>query len=372
MQVGLNISEKRQSREVQLLIMNALENSGDAIGMADPLGNHFYQNRAFTGLFEYTPEELSIAGGPRELYADRDVAGEVFEKISHGGSWNGEVAMVSRGGRRFPVLLRADAIKDVSGNIIGLIGIHRDITESKRADEKLKKHERELSNNRKDLQKLAGRLISNQERELSRLARELHDDVTQRLAVLAIDAGNIEKQFQDLPDAVMQKIVHIKNEVIKVSKDIHNLSRQLHPSILDDLGLVRAVEWECSSFSTRTGLAVVFTPENIPEKMPRDAALGLYRILQECLSNIAKHGQTKNAYVFLEGDNKNIMLSVRDTGAGFDFSQVRRKAGLGLASMRERARLIKGKLSISSQPGKGTLIEVRVPVKGKVLNEKKY
>ena len=368
MQIGLNISEQRQSEKMLLLITNALENTGDAIGMSDPRGQHFYQNKTFTDLFEYTAEELNSAGGPHAVYADQAVSGDVFEKIISGGSWNGEVTMVSKGGRRFPVLLRADAIKDGTGNIIGLIGIHRDITGRKRADEKLKRHERELRNNQKDLQKLAGRLISNQEQELSRLARELHDDVTQRLAVLAIEAGNMEKQFQNLPNTAQEKIAHIKNGLIRVSKDIHNLSRELHPSILDDLGLVRAVEWECSSFSTRMGLAVVFTPEHVPDMIPKNAALGLYRILQECLSNIAKHGQTKNAYVFLEGDDNSILLSVRDTGAGFDFEQVRKKAGLGLASMRERARLIKGKLSISSQPGKGTLIEVRVPVKGLTLN----
>ncbi len=243
------------------------------------------------------------------------------------------------------------------GHLLRGWGTQRDITNQKQVEDELKSNER-------DLQKLAGRLISYQEKELSRLARELHDDLTQQLAVMAIEAGTLEKDFRDLPEPVLHKISSIKNQLINVSKEVHNISRDLHPSILKDLGLERAVKSECSNFSSRTGIAVIFTPENIPENIPKDTALSVYRIIQEALSNIVKHADTKNAYVFLEGSDHKFLLTVRDTGVGFDQENVRQQAALGLGSIRERARLVNGTFSITSNPGKGTTVEVSIPLKG--------
>jgi PAS domain S-box-containing protein len=242
------------------------------------------------------------------------------------------------------------------GYLLRAWGTERDITNQK-------KIENELMRNEKDLQKLAGRLILNQEEELSRLARELHDDLTQQLAVTSIEAGQLEQDFKDLPAPVLQRIVRIKEQLIKASKDVHNMSRDLHPSILKDLGLERAVKSECGNFSARTGIAVIFTPENVSENIPENIALSIYRIIQEGLSNIVKHADTKNAYVFLEGSDHNILLTVRDTGVGFDNKDVRSKAAMGFGSIRERARLVNGTSSITSSPGKGTTIEVKIPLK---------
>ena len=350
-----NIRYRRHVEKELLRISKAVESTSDAIGLSDPRGNHFYNNRAFTELFGYTAKELDAAGGPPVVYADKSVAKVVFDNIMSGRSWNGEIEMVSKSGRKFPASVRADAIKDEAQNIIGLIGIVTDITESKKIS-------KDLLESKKDLQKLAGRLIMNQENEFRRLARELHDDLTQQLAVMSIDAGNIIQQFKDLPPAVFSTVSYIKDRLIKVSKDVHRMSRALHPSILDDLGLVRAVKSECSNFSSRMGIAVVFTPKNIPDTVPNNIALTVYRIIQEGLANIAKHANTKNAYVFLESNDNSILLTVRDTGKGFDPVQVRHYAALGLGSMRERVRLVNGEFSITSRPGKGTSIEVEIPL----------
>jgi signal transduction histidine kinase len=140
------------------------------------------------------------------------------------------------------------------------------------------------------------------------------------------------------------------------------MSRDLHPSILEDLGLVRAIQSECRDFSSRSGIAVVFTPDNVPDNIPNDISLNIYRIIQEALSNIVKYAKTKNAYVFLEGSDHQLTLSVRDTGVGFDPSEVKHKTALGLSSMRERARLANGTFSITSKPRKGTIIKVIVPL----------
>jgi PAS domain S-box-containing protein len=132
-----DISERKRTEETLIRVSIAVESSSDAIGMSDAQAHHFYHNKAFTELFEYTPEELEAAGGGPAAYADKEVARRVFDTIMSGGTWTGEVKMVSKSGLKFPVLLRADAIKDEFGKIIGLIGVHTDITERKRVEELL-------------------------------------------------------------------------------------------------------------------------------------------------------------------------------------------------------------------------------------------
>jgi PAS domain S-box-containing protein len=261
------------------------------------------------------------------------------------------------------ILAQGEVYRDVENSPVRMLGTSLDITERKKYEEQLKQMEEELRWNKNDLESLAGHLIVRKENELSGLARELHDDITQRLAVLAIEAGSIEKDFKELPGPVLEKVARIKEQLIKLSKNIHDISRDIHPSILDDLGLERAIQSECGDFSSRTGIAVIFTPKNIPRNISKEISLPVYRIIQEGLANIVKHADTKNAYVFLEGSDDRLILTVRDTGVGFDHKKVRKMATLGLGGIRERARLIDGKSSITSNPGKGTTIEVSIPYK---------
>ena len=238
----------------------------------------------------------------------------------------------------------------------------RDITERKQAEQALQEHERVLSQNQDDLRELTGRLITAQEEERRHLARELHDDLTQRLAVLSIDAENLEQQLMDSPDPVKEKLKDIKNQTVKISWDIHNLARQLHPSILDDLGLVRAVESECAAFLKREGVNIVFRNENVPDILEKDISLTLYRIVQEGLRNISKHACADHVSIFLQCLDHEILLSIQDDGIGFDMAKAKVTPGIGLSSLRERARLIHGDLSIKAAPGEGTVITVRAPL----------
>lgn len=234
--------------------------------------------------------------------------------------------------------------------------------ERSQAEEASRESERILRQNENDLRRLAGRLISAQEEERSRLARELHDDLAQRLAVFAIDVGQLEQQLGDLPGPIHGALGEIKKDIVTISQDVHNLSRQIHPSILDDLGLIKAVESECAHFSKREGIEIVFNHENIPTVIPKGISLSLYRITQEGLSNISKHACAENISVSLKGTGHDVLLSVQDDGIGFDPAEVREKPGLGFSSMRERARLIHGEFSVSSQPERGTIINVKVPL----------
>jgi len=145
---------------------------------------------------------------------------------------------------------------------------------------------------------------------------------------------------------------------------VHALSRQLHPSILDDLGLVEALRSECASFSRREEIAVDYRPEKVPADLPMDIALCVYRVAQEALRNVAKHAGVNEAAVTLVAAGSELLLHIQDKGAGFDMESARSQPGLGLSSMAERVRLIEGKFSITSAPARGTTIEVSVPLAG--------
>jgi PAS domain S-box-containing protein len=240
------------------------------------------------------------------------------------------------------------------GEFAGYIGACIDVSDQKRAMQQLRfSHERQ--------QDLASRLLRAQEEERGRLAREMHDDWTQRLAILGIDGAKLEKHL-GAPEKALPLLQTIREQLVSLSEDVHDLSRQLHPSILHDLGLVEALRSECAGFSRRERIVVDYRPGIVPANVPKETALCVYRVAQEALRNLAKHAAVHEAWVSLDTAGSELLFRVEDKGAGFDMDIVRSQPGLGLSSMMERVRLMQGKLSITSAPGRGTTIEVRVPL----------
>jgi len=207
---------------------------------------------------------------------------------------------------------------------------------------------------------LSGRLINAQEEERARLARELHDDVTQRLALLAIDAGREERVLSGSAAGAVLRMM--REGLVRLSEDVHTLSYRLHPSILEDLGLIEALKSECSRFSKACPVRLEVNACDIPEKLPRDVALCLFRIAQEGLRNITRHATASEAEVCLRRLDGGLQLTVIDDGAGFDPEQHRKRTSLGHAGMRQRVFLLGGKIEIDSSPGRGTTIQAWVPL----------
>lgn len=201
-------------------------------------------------------------------------------------------------------------------------------------------------------------LLTAQENERCAIARDLHDDFSQRLARLSIDAAGVAEGRSEPREAARE----MRAELASLSKDVRSLASQLHPSTLDDLGLVEALRIECDRVSRASGLPVrVETPDSWPA-MSREAVLCLFRVAQESLRNAQRHSRASALAVRLEAVDGTARVAVRDDGQGFEADRGRRGAGLGLLSMRERIELVGGRLTVRSAPGQGTTVEASVPL----------
>ena len=206
---------------------------------------------------------------------------------------------------------------------------------------------------------LGGRLITAYEDAGRRLARELHDDITQRLAGVSIEAATLGRIGD--PAARQATEQSIGGELAALSRDVHALSYRLHPSVVDDLGLGEALRMECERAERRGAATVVYHGDATAGAIRGDRALCLFRVAQESLRNAMRHGKPRHVRVELRAVDDGTSISVVDDGAGFDPTADRGRASLGLASMRERVNLLDGRIEIRSRPGQGAAITAWVP-----------
>src|SRR5215469_3616253 len=242
---------------------------------------------------------------------------------------------------------------DSDGKLVRVIGMVADITDLKRAEEALSGMTRKL--------------VEAQEQERARIARELHDDIGQRLALLAVTLTQLQESCSDVPNEVVNLMQDLQQQTAEISADVHSLSHELDSSGLEYLGPVGGFRSWCKEFGERQGMQIDFISSGVPNSMSSDIGLCLFRVLQEALHNAAKHSGVKRTEVQLLGDSGEIHLIVSDLGKGFDVAAGTNGRGLGLTSMQERVRLMNGVISFESKPMRGTKIHVRVP---QVLDER--
>src|SRR5579885_3555341 len=210
-----------------------------------------------------------------------------------------------------------------------------------------------------EMKELSARLVSAQEEERRAISRELHDEVGQSLSALLLEAGNAAR----VPDTaeVRRHVDSIKKLAEASVQVIRNMTLLLRPSMLDDFGLVPALEWQAREISKRTGLRVHVTAEETAAELPDTLRTCIYRVVQEALHNCARHSQAKSVRVVVEQERSRIVLTVEDDGHGFDARRVR---GLGLVGMEERVSHLGGAFEIESSPGMGTRVAVELPIAG--------
>ncbi len=292
---------------------------------------------------------------------DRErVTEEIRKTVDNGQPFETEYRIVRSDGQERIVHARGELTLDEASGP-QMIGTTQDITERKQAEDTLRRREQALGSSRQEIRSLASRLITAQEEERRYLARELHDGLNQRLAMLAVDIGMLKKQVPDR-DCVCVELIRLQRLAMNLSDDVRSMSHDLHPSALEHLGLPSALKAHCAELSKGIGLQVKLTIRNLPEAIPQDVALCLYRVAQECFHNVARHSGTQECRMVLKGANAGLQLSISDAGVGFDMEKAYKKETLGLISMEERVRLVNGNLSVESIPGSGTKLEVFVPL----------
>ena len=223
--------------------------------------------------------------------------------------------------------------------------------------------EASLECSRQELQKLAFELLRVQEEERRRISRDLHDDINQRLALLAMDIEAVERQLTFSSGDVGESVRAIQDRVVELSDVVRHLAYQLHPSILDDLGLPIALQRLVDDFTARSHIQGSFGHKNIPSVVPQEIATCLYRVAQESLNNVARHAAASRVDVELTRSRSGLMVTITDNGVGFDSEQLRHGShGLGLLGMKERVALVHGALHVVSAAGKGTRVQVVVLV----------
>ncbi len=251
---------------------------------------------------------------------------------------DGSVTWLEESGRAF---------FDAQGKMLRAIGMGVDVSDRKQAEEAI------LGIGRK--------LIEAHEQERTRIGRDLHDDIVQRLVLLAIELGGVQQDVAESASELRTRIGTLQNEATQITNDVQLLSHELHSSKLDYLGIVGATKNFCKEFGEHQKVEIDFQSHDLPTGLPRELSLSLFRVLQEALRNATKHSGIKRFEVRLWGSTGEIHLNVSDLGAGFDTETAMKSTGLGLTSMQERLRLVGGELSINSQPKGGTTIHARVP-----------
>jgi signal transduction histidine kinase len=227
-----------------------------------------------------------------------------------------------------------------------------------------------LRESHEEYRRLADRLIEAQENERRRIARELHDDITQRLTLIGLEAGEIERRNNSGPSiAPRSALEKLASELSRLIGDVTRLSHRLHPSLLERVGLVTAVRVLCHDLSGRHGVEVCCRELHVPRELPEAQALAVYRVAQEALRNVLKHSRAQRADVMLAVESDSLILEIADDGQGFEIEESWETLGLGLQSMRERVQMLSGTMSVRSTPGSGTAVRVELPLNGRKVPE---
>ncbi|HEY6192696.1 MAG TPA: PAS domain S-box protein [Bacteroidota bacterium] len=360
-----DVSERKiAERRIQMLA-HTITSMQECVTITDMKDNILSVNPAFLRVYGY--EEAEIIGKHITIVRSPDNPPGLSEEINAQtlrGGWTGELLNVRKNGETFPIVMSSSIVRDNAGTPVAFVGIARDITEQKNLQRRLDEASRRRN---EDLRRFAIEVQRAQEEERRRIARELHDDLGQRLSGMKFNIEVFEDTLENQDAPTREKLDQFKKQIDGMIIEIRRLSSNLHPSVLDDFGLIVALKLLCEEIGKIQNIKILFEPADA--KMGRfepHVEIALFRIVQEALSNVGKHAGASEVRVRLGLEGDTVRLQVRDNGSGFDTASVHLKKdssrGLGLISMRERSEELGGTCRIESTPGKGTTITVEFPV----------
>jgi PAS domain S-box-containing protein len=330
-------------------ITNILKYTPDVVYVKNRDGRYILANSRFEELFGISNEEVRGRTDydimPKEVadefrrndlrVLEKGESMQVEERVAHNGEFHTYLSV------KFPVY-------DEAGTVNGVCGISTDITAVKKAQDQLRR--------------LSGRILASQEKERTAIARELHDELGQVLTALRMDTVWLQERLRESDPKIAGRALTMCELIDKTIKDVRTIAIRLRPGVLDDLGLVDALEWLTSDFENRSDITCVFEHNAVPE-LSEAVSTAAYRICQEAMTNVARHAAASRVSVVLKTEDSMLRLSVRDDGRGFETSALAESEGVGIAGMRERAMLAGGTLEVISEKGRGCHVLFRVPIK---------
>jgi PAS domain S-box-containing protein len=341
---------ERQVREQTREINSILRYTPSVVYIKDREGRYTLVNSRYEELFGMSREQICGKCDhdifPRAL-ADQIRASDL-RVLARQQPYQAEEAMPPPDGLRTYLSVKFPLYNE-QGDPTGLCGIATDITELKKA--------------RDQLRRLSGSIMANQEKERKAIARELHDELGQVLTALRMDAVWLSERLQGQDPKSGDRALAMCGLIDHTIDEVRGLATRLRPGVLDDLGLIDALEWYIADFEKRTGIACTFKHRQAPN-IDGIEATAAYRIAQEALTNVTRHAGATQVKVSLQPEKGVLTLAVADNGRGFDLQEIAAFECLGLAGMRERAGLLGGSLEIRSRPGKGTKVCFRLPADG--------
>lgn len=327
--------------------------------------DEIYVDPALKAILGYADHEIRnhITDWGRRVHPeDADRVMSLAQEHIGGGSSMYEVEhrVIHRDGSIRWFLARGVVVERVDGVAVRMIGTDTDITERKQAEQALRRSSERI-------RELAGRLISAQEEERRRIARELHDDLNQKVAALSIAISKIRRQLPPSSASMLDDLNRLQGRTSELVDDVRQLSHELHPSALDEAGLVAALRSFAAELSLLEQIEIDLTVPETHHVIPGDVAICIYRVAQESLRNVAKHSGADRAEVVLSVEQETVTLTVHDDGRGFSPERVSQRGGLGLVSIEERVRVLNGRVELDSEPGRGTTLRAHIPMPREVM-----
>jgi|GEM_PF-291195 PAS domain S-box-containing protein len=353
-----DITEQKR-REKEITDYKYALDQSSIVAITDQRGIILHVNENFCKISKYSPDEL-IGQDHRIInsgYHPAEFIRDIWVTIARGNVWKGEICNRAKDNSIYWVDTTIVPFLNGKGKPYAYLAIRSDITERKRSED-------ELQHSYQDIRQLASHLQDVREEERAGIAREIHDELGQQLTGLKMDLSWIAKRLPlQEGDEVRKKVTGTLDLLDITIKTVRRIATALHPSILDDLGLIAALEWQSLEFQKRSGILTEFNCNLEEFNGPPAMAIGLFRICQESLTNVARYAEAQAVSVSLhEKDNKFILLEIKDNGKGFQPDKIGNEKTLGLLGMKERTLMMGGEFQISSTLGKGTLLSVTVPL----------
>lgn len=362
-------------RESEARFRKIVETAEEGIWVLDEKHRTTFVNRKMAETLGYAFHEMIARPFAAFLAGEDQIEWKKTLEQSHPeGKEHSDLCFLRKDGSEMWALLAWSPVFDREKRYAGALAMISDITERKRAEEALRQseeHYRELFHQayrmQENLRNLSDRILEVQEEERTRISRELHDEVGQALTAASVNLAVLKKELPGENERLLKRISDSQSLLSQTMETVHGFARELRPAMLDDLGLLAALRSYVAAFSERTGIRIHFhaTAPMALEKLDSAQKTVIYRVAQESLNNIAKHAGASQVHITIKKPNHHLTVEIIDNGKGFAVdprASNKPCKRLGLLGMQERVRLVKGDFAVESEPGKGTLVRVQIPL----------